>query len=41
MSTAVRFTHENLWNQEVLRDHEDGWNKVFDNLERVLAEDAT
>ena len=40
-STAVRFTHENLWNEEVLRDHEDGWNKVFDNLERVLAEDAT
>lgn len=36
-ATKVRFTHENLWNEETVRDHEDGWNKLFDNLERELA----
>jgi hypothetical protein len=35
--TKVRFTHSNLWNEEAVRDHEDGWGKVFDNLERELA----
>ena len=35
--TTVLFTHSNLWNEEVVRDHEDGWNKCFDNLERALA----
>ena len=35
--TNVRFTHSNLWNEEAVRDHEDGWGKVFDNLERELA----
>ena len=36
--TNVRFTHSNLWNEEAVRDHEDGWGKVFDNLERELTE---
>ena len=36
--TKVRFTHSNLWNEEAVRDHEDGWGKVFDNLERELTE---
>jgi len=36
-STLVRFSHENLWNQEAVRDHEEGWTRAFDNLERVLA----
>jgi len=35
--TKVLFTHSNLWNEEAVRDHEDGWGKVFDNLERTLA----
>jgi uncharacterized protein YndB with AHSA1/START domain len=37
--TTVRFTHRDLWNEEAVRSHEDGWNTCFDNLERVLAED--
>jgi uncharacterized protein YndB with AHSA1/START domain len=37
-ATNVRFTHENLWNDEALRDHERGWNLTFDNLERVFAQ---
>jgi uncharacterized protein YndB with AHSA1/START domain len=37
--TKVQFTHSNLWNEEAVRDHEDGWGKVFDNLERDLAQD--
>ena len=37
--TTVRFTHRDLWDEEAVRSHEDGWGKCFDNLERVLAED--
>jgi uncharacterized protein YndB with AHSA1/START domain len=36
-ATTVRFTHRDLWNEEAVRSHEDGWGKCFDNLERVLA----
>jgi uncharacterized protein YndB with AHSA1/START domain len=36
--TLVRFTHSDLWNEEAVRSHEDGWSTCFDNLERVLAE---
>jgi uncharacterized protein YndB with AHSA1/START domain len=35
--TTVRFTHRDLWDEEAVRDHEDGWGKAFDNLERTLA----
>jgi uncharacterized protein YndB with AHSA1/START domain len=35
--TLVRFTHRDLWNEQAVRDHEDGWGTCFDNLERVLA----
>jgi uncharacterized protein YndB with AHSA1/START domain len=35
--TTVRFTHSRLWDEEALRDHEDGWGKLFDNLEHTLA----
>jgi uncharacterized protein YndB with AHSA1/START domain len=38
--TTVRFTHRDLWDEQAVRSHEDGWGKCFDNLERVLAEDA-
>ena len=38
--TTVRFTHRDLWNEEAVRSHEDGWGKCFDNLERVLAASA-
>jgi uncharacterized protein YndB with AHSA1/START domain len=34
--TKVRFTHSGLWDEEAVRDHENGWGKFFDNLERVL-----
>jgi uncharacterized protein YndB with AHSA1/START domain len=36
--TTVRFTHRDLWDEQAVREHEDGWGKTFDNLERVLAE---
>ena len=34
--TTVRFAHSGLLDEEALRSHEDGWGKVFDNLERIL-----
>jgi uncharacterized protein YndB with AHSA1/START domain len=37
--TTVRFTHRDLWNEEAVRDHEDGWGRCFDNLEGVLTAD--
>ncbi|HVV89952.1 MAG TPA: SRPBCC domain-containing protein [Solirubrobacterales bacterium] len=37
-ATAVTFTHSNLDDVESARDHEDGWNRCFDNLDRALAE---
>jgi uncharacterized protein YndB with AHSA1/START domain len=35
--TTVRFTHSGLWDDEAVRSHEEGWRKLFDRLERVLA----
>ncbi len=35
--TTVRFTHSDLWSEEAVRDHEGGWQRCFDNLERALA----
>jgi uncharacterized protein YndB with AHSA1/START domain len=35
-ATTVRFSHRDLWDEEALRSHEDGWTKMFDNLERML-----
>jgi uncharacterized protein YndB with AHSA1/START domain len=35
-ATTVRFTHRDLWNEEAVRSHEEGWNNCFDNLERTL-----
>jgi uncharacterized protein YndB with AHSA1/START domain len=37
-ATTVTFTHSNLPDEATVRDHEDGWNGCFDNLERTLAE---
>ncbi|MCW3066046.1 MAG: Activator of Hsp90 ATPase 1 family protein, partial [Solirubrobacterales bacterium] len=34
--TTVRFTHSGLWDEAALRSHEDGWGKMFDNLQRTL-----
>jgi uncharacterized protein YndB with AHSA1/START domain len=34
--TTVRFTHSGLWDEEAVREHEGGWGRMFDNLERVL-----
>jgi uncharacterized protein YndB with AHSA1/START domain len=35
-ATTVRFTHRDLWDEEAVRDHEDGWSNCFDNLDRAL-----
>jgi uncharacterized protein YndB with AHSA1/START domain len=37
-ATTVRFTHSNLWDEESVRSHENGWGKAFDNLARVVAQ---
>ena len=37
-ATRVRFTHRDLWDEEAVRSHDEGWNLAFDNLERMLAE---
>jgi uncharacterized protein YndB with AHSA1/START domain len=34
--TTVRFTHSDLWNEEAVRSHQEGWGRCFDNLERTL-----
>jgi uncharacterized protein YndB with AHSA1/START domain len=34
--TTVRFTHRDLWDEEAVRSHEDGWSKAFDNLRRTV-----
>lgn len=34
--TTVRFTHNNLRDQESVTSHEGGWTRCFDNLERAL-----
>ena len=34
--TTVSFTHSGLWDEQAVRSHEDGWGKLFDNLERSL-----
>jgi uncharacterized protein YndB with AHSA1/START domain len=36
--TTVHFTHRDLWSEEAVRDHEDGWSTCFDNLARTLDE---
>jgi len=36
--TIVRFSHRDLWNEQAVRSHEEGWNNCFDNLERTLEE---
>ncbi len=38
-ATDVRFRHQNLWSEEAVRSHEEGWNTAFDNLARVVRED--
>jgi uncharacterized protein YndB with AHSA1/START domain len=34
--TTVSFTHSGLWDEEAVREHEDGWGKILDRLGRVL-----
>jgi uncharacterized protein YndB with AHSA1/START domain len=38
-ATTVRFSHSDLWDEEALRSHDDGWTKIFNNLERMLEAD--
>lgn len=34
--TTVRFTHSNLWDEESVASHEEGWGGAFDNLRREV-----
>jgi uncharacterized protein YndB with AHSA1/START domain len=34
--TTMRFTHNDLWNEEAVGSHEGGWGVAFDNLARVV-----
>jgi uncharacterized protein YndB with AHSA1/START domain len=34
--TRVTFTHRGLWDEEAVRNHEDGWGKILDRLGRTL-----
>ena len=34
--TTMRFTHRDLWDEEAVRSHEQGWSTAFDNLARAL-----
>jgi uncharacterized protein YndB with AHSA1/START domain len=34
--TTVRFTHSNLWDEEAVDSHRDGWGAAFDNLARTV-----
>jgi uncharacterized protein YndB with AHSA1/START domain len=36
-ATRVTFTHSGLWDEKAVRDHEYGWSKILDRLERTLA----
>jgi uncharacterized protein YndB with AHSA1/START domain len=35
--TTVHFKHSGLWDEAAVRNHEHGWNRCLDNLERALA----
>jgi uncharacterized protein YndB with AHSA1/START domain len=35
-ATTVKFVHRDLWDEEAVRSHEEGWNGVFDNLALVV-----
>ena len=37
--TTVLFSHHGLWDEQAVTDHEDGWTKAMDNLERETAGD--
>ena len=39
-ATTVRFTHNGLRDTESVRNHEEGWNVCFDNLQRALTQTA-
>jgi uncharacterized protein YndB with AHSA1/START domain len=34
--TTVRFAHSNLWDEEAVTSHGEGWNAAFDNLARTV-----
>jgi uncharacterized protein YndB with AHSA1/START domain len=34
--TVVRFTHSDLWSEESVRSHNEGWSAAFDNLARTV-----
>ena len=38
--TTVRFTHRDLWDEEAVRSHQEGCDRVFDSLERELEASA-
>ena len=34
--TKVRFTHRDLWSEEAVADHKDGWDGCLENLRREV-----
>jgi uncharacterized protein YndB with AHSA1/START domain len=34
--TTMRFVHRDLWDEETVADHEQGWTRAFDNLQREV-----
>jgi uncharacterized protein YndB with AHSA1/START domain len=38
--TTVRFTHRDLWDEQAVRDHEDGWTRMFEILASQLDHDS-
>jgi uncharacterized protein YndB with AHSA1/START domain len=36
--TKVSFAHRDLWDEQAVRSHEDGWSRILDNLGRTLQE---
>jgi uncharacterized protein YndB with AHSA1/START domain len=34
--TTVCFTHRDLWDEEAVRSHEEGWSGAFENLRREV-----
>ena len=39
-TTTVRFTHRDLWDEEAVRSHEDGWTRMFEILASQLDHDS-
>lgn len=34
--TTMRFVHRDLWDEQAVTDHNEGWTRAFDNLQREV-----